>query len=185
MTEHRKGEQGIEIPRRSPRVFQKADGFWYFMTREKTEVGPYPTDEAATDGVNDYAGFSQDVDRVYLEDIGTPVGESLDDLAALQRQDAPVDIESLPGERMVDTQETAAERRARLFSSRLFFRDGGWYFFTREGRDVGPFPVREEAELAIEKYVGFASDLDRVIRDAYEEDASRVQGADDEDHFLS
>jgi hypothetical protein len=172
MTEYRKGEGGNNIPSRSPRVFQKADGFWYFLTREKTEVGPFATDEVASEGVEQYAGFAQDVDKVYLSDVAIPVGEGMSEWAvpvapALERE--PV----FPAERAQD-QENVSEnddRRMRFYSSRLFMRDGAWYFFTREGRDIGPFELQSEAEAALTHYVEFARELEREIQEAYQEDA--------------
>ncbi len=169
MVEYRKGETGVQIPSRSPRVFQKADGFWYFMTRENTEVGPFSTDEIASTGVQDYAGFSQDVDRVYLDDTSFPVGDGLADLLPAHTVVVMGD-EPVSGERTLDTEETAAERRARFYSSRIFLREGDWYFFTREGRDIGPFKTRDDTEEALAKYVGFAADLDRVINEAVQEE---------------
>ncbi|ALO46089.1 DUF6316 family protein [Pseudohongiella spirulinae] len=38
-------------------------------------------------------------------------------------------------------------------SDRLFNQSGLWYFKTREGRDVGPFRYRDEAELMLTRFV--------------------------------
>jgi hypothetical protein len=173
MVGHRTGETGMPIPARHPRVFQKTDGFWYFLTREKTEVGPFPTDEAAAVGVDDYAGFSQDADRVYLDDVDMPVGDGLDELLSRYSDAVAPVIENIAGERLSDT-AAVTQRQSRLFSSRVFFRDNTWFFFTREGRDIGPFESREVAEKALIKYVDFAGDLDRVIHDAYRDASGQV-----------
>jgi hypothetical protein len=174
MVGHRTGETGMPIPARHPRVFQKTDGFWYFLTREKTEVGPFPTDEAAAVGVEDYAGFSQDVDRVYLDDVDMPVGDGLAELLSRHSDAVSPIIDNISGERLSDTAEAVTQRQSRLFSSRVFFRDNTWFFFTREGRDIGPFESRDVAEKALVKYVDFAGDLDRVIHDAYRDASGQV-----------
>jgi hypothetical protein len=61
----RKGEEG-HPPERRTRTFFRGDG-WYFMTREHIDVGPFATQEQAELGVQDYAGFSMDVDRLHAE----------------------------------------------------------------------------------------------------------------------
>ena len=38
-------------------------------------------------------------------------------------------------------------------ASRCFQMNGKWYFATREGIDVGPFPSREAAEVGVEKLI--------------------------------
>ena len=38
-------------------------------------------------------------------------------------------------------------------SARLFTRSGMWYFRTREGKDVGPFRYKDEAELMLTRFV--------------------------------
>lgn len=38
-------------------------------------------------------------------------------------------------------------------SDRLFHQSGLWYFKTREGKDVGPFRYRDEAELMLTRFV--------------------------------
>ncbi|HNE26128.1 MAG TPA: DUF6316 family protein [Pseudomonadales bacterium] len=58
----RKGEQGLPPERRS-RTFFSGDG-WYFLTREHIDVGPFDTQELAEIGVQDYIGFSQDVEHI-------------------------------------------------------------------------------------------------------------------------
>lgn len=58
----RRGEDG-PLPQRRSRTFYRGDG-WYFMTREHIDVGPFATQELAEIGVQDYAGFSMDADRV-------------------------------------------------------------------------------------------------------------------------
>ena len=58
----RQGEDG-PLPERRSRTFYKGDG-WYFMTREHIDVGPFSSQELAEIGVQDYAGFSMDAERV-------------------------------------------------------------------------------------------------------------------------
>jgi hypothetical protein len=50
--------------------------------------------------------------------------------------------------RLTDTHNNIPER-----SERLFTRSGMWYFRTREGKDVGPFRYRDEAELMLTRFV--------------------------------
>jgi hypothetical protein len=38
-------------------------------------------------------------------------------------------------------------------SDRLFNAGGLWYFRTREGKDVGPFRYKDEAELMLTRFV--------------------------------
>ncbi len=44
-------------------------------------------------------------------------------------------------------------------SGRLFCVDNDWYYSTREGIDVGPFPTKAEAEVALDSFLkDFPSD---------------------------
>lgn len=49
----------------------------------------------------------------------------------------------------------ATDRRSADYvrSDRLFHQSGLWYFRTREGKDVGPFRYRDEAELMLTRFV--------------------------------
>ncbi|HBX35823.1 DUF6316 family protein [Pseudohongiella sp. SYSU M77423] len=38
-------------------------------------------------------------------------------------------------------------------TDRLFSKSGLWYFRTREGKDVGPFRYRTEAELMLTRFI--------------------------------
>ena len=38
-------------------------------------------------------------------------------------------------------------------SGRFFYIDSKWYFSCREGREVGPFPGKQEAEMALAEYI--------------------------------
>lgn len=70
----REGEAG-PIPPRNSRTFQKADG-WYFMTRERVNIGPFATQDLAEIGVQDYAGFSVDANLLDAEDAYVVPDES-------------------------------------------------------------------------------------------------------------
>lgn len=61
----RRGENGVPPERRS-RTFFSGDG-WYFMTRERIDVGPFDTQAQAEAGVQDYINFSMDVDHLPAE----------------------------------------------------------------------------------------------------------------------
>jgi hypothetical protein len=70
----RKGEGG-PLPQRRSRTFFKGDG-WYFMTRERVDVGPFASQELAEIGVQDYAGFSMDADRIIPDPLDIVPDES-------------------------------------------------------------------------------------------------------------
>ena len=38
-------------------------------------------------------------------------------------------------------------------SGRFFYIDSKWYFSCREGREVGPFPNKQAAEMALAEYI--------------------------------
>jgi len=38
-------------------------------------------------------------------------------------------------------------------SDRVFYKTNGWFFATREGLDMGPFPSRRSAEFEIRYYL--------------------------------
>jgi len=44
-------------------------------------------------------------------------------------------------------------------NDRIFHKDTGWYFATREGLDMGPFPSRRSAEHEIAFYLRSMSRL--------------------------
>ena len=50
--------------------------------------------------------------------------------------------------RLTDSNSNVPER-----SERMFTRSGMWYFRTREGKDVGPFRYKDEAELMLTRFV--------------------------------
>ncbi|WP_246119396.1 DUF6316 family protein [Aliikangiella coralliicola] len=47
-------------------------------------------------------------------------------------------------------------------SDRIFHKSSGWYFATREGLDMGPFPSRRSAEHEISFYLRSMNKLKRV-----------------------
>lgn len=52
------------------------------------------------------------------------------------------------GKRSTDADASEHQR-----SDRLFQQQGMWFFKTREGKDVGPFRYRGEAELMLTRFV--------------------------------
>ncbi|MEZ5540161.1 MAG: DUF6316 family protein [Pseudomonadales bacterium] len=68
-SQRRKGESGVPPERRS-RTFFSGDG-WYFMTRERVDVGPFNTQAEAESGVQDYIGLSLGVEHIPAEPIVT------------------------------------------------------------------------------------------------------------------
>ncbi len=38
-------------------------------------------------------------------------------------------------------------------SGRFFYIDSKWYFACREGKEVGPFPSKQAAEIALAEYI--------------------------------
>lgn len=52
---HRSGEGG-HVPERNSRFLQKS-GYWYFLTREGLEIGPFDTLSDAQEGVANFIDF--------------------------------------------------------------------------------------------------------------------------------
>lgn len=50
-------------------------------------------------------------------------------------------------------------------SRRIFHSLNNWYFETREGRCVGPYHSKHEAELAASEYVEFAKTASKKMLD--------------------
>lgn len=173
----REGESG-PVPVRSARTFRKEDG-WYFMTREKVDVGPFATQELAEKGVQDYAGFSMDAERIYFD--------SLDIDAVSVADDSEEQVKSGPGGRaLLDEMvcEVFDRRRgddapAPVRTSRLFSNHEGWWFATREGGNIGPFPERVAAEKALVDFVVFATDVERVVAGFEQQDIPGLPALDD------
>lgn len=42
-------------------------------------------------------------------------------------------------------------------SGRFFTQDGKWFFSTREGKPIGPFDSKEEAEYELDGFIDFIS----------------------------
>ncbi len=51
--------------------------------------------------------------------------------------------------------------RSHTRSERLFSQSGLWFFRTREGKDVGPFRYRCEAESMLSRFIDETSQLQR------------------------
>ena len=83
----RKGENSAPPERRS-RTFFSGDG-WYFMTRERVDVCPFDTQELAEIGVQDYIGFSQDVDHMPAEPMLSAPDESEESEESLEQDELP------------------------------------------------------------------------------------------------
>ncbi len=47
-------------------------------------------------------------------------------------------------------------------NDRVFHNKNGWYFATREGLDLGPYPTRESAENEVEFYLKSITKLSRA-----------------------
>ena len=52
-------------------------------------------------------------------------------------------------------------------SGRFFYIDSKWYFSCREGKEVGPFPSKQAAEMALAEYI----DNRQCIEDPHHEDS--------------
>lgn len=154
----REGEDG-PIPPRGSRTFEKPDG-WYFMTRERVDVGPFASQDLAEKGVQDYVGFSMDADKVYLDCVdgvpdesGLSAAPDMENLAVPPEKPAADVFDRRRGE------DAPAPRR----QSRIFENDEGFWFATREGSSIGPFPTCADAERGIQDFVSFALDVDHVV----------------------
>lgn len=151
------------VLRRKSRTFEKPEG-WYFATREGVDVGPFANEELAQQGVLDYAGFAMDAERVYIDSLDVIPDESglqLDSTEVPQplAQAASHYVGEVFDRRRGD--ELAAEtRHCRVFESK-----GGWYFATREGGSIGPFPSFADAERGVADYVSFSLDAETVLEE--------------------
>jgi len=66
----------------------------------------------------------------------------------------------------VDNETRRGEASPHPFRSTRFFNSNGeWYFSTREGQDVGPFPDREETEASLLEYLRRLATMDQRIVD--------------------
>ena len=64
----------------------------------------------------------------------------------------------------MDTETRKGEDSPHPFRSTRFFNaNGAWYFATREGEDVGPFPDREETEASLLEYLRALAIRDQQI----------------------
>jgi len=52
-------------------------------------------------------------------------------------------------------------------SGRFFYIDSKWYFSCREGKEVGPFPSKQAAEMALGEYV----DNNQCVEESNHEDS--------------
>lgn len=63
-----------------------------------------------------------------------------------------------------DARLTDVGVRSHERSDRLFSQSGLWYFRTREGKDVGPFRYRCEAETMLSRFINEISHLQQSNR---------------------
>lgn len=174
----REGESG-PVPERASRTFMKEDG-WYFMTREQVDVGPFASQDLAEKGVEDYAGFSMDSERVYFDSLDI-------DAPAVPDESEPHDEGEPVGRAALDElvcevfdRRRGEEAPAPVRTSRLFSNHEGWWFATREGANIGPFPDREPAEKALVDFVMFAADVAKVVASFEYQDVPDMTARDDE-----
>ena len=59
---------------------------------------------------------------------------------------------------MIMTRRDDKEDKTYFRSDRLFCSNGQWFFVTREG-EQGPYPKRDQAEAALERFIGEKVDL--------------------------
>ena len=52
--QNRRNETDTIVPERKKRIFRKADGYFYYRTREGMNVGPFDTEDLALTSINDY-----------------------------------------------------------------------------------------------------------------------------------
>ncbi|HSG89826.1 MAG TPA: DUF6316 family protein [Pseudomonadales bacterium] len=58
MSDYRLGDDTPPVQRSQTRVYEEQDG-WYFTTREGKAMGPYPSEEEAKQGLQDFIEFIQ------------------------------------------------------------------------------------------------------------------------------
>ncbi|HQQ63525.1 MAG TPA: DUF6316 family protein [Pseudomonadales bacterium] len=153
--QRRRDEEALQVQRRQSRTFEKDDG-WYFITREGVDVGPFPSELLAKEGVENYAGFSMDADRVYIDSVDVVPDES--DSQDYGDEDVPPAHHEPVYQGEVFDRRRGDESPAEMRSGRVFEGKGGWYFATREGGNVGPFPSIAAAEAGVVYYVSFSLD---------------------------
>lgn len=53
---NRNGEDGVTLPNRNSRYFQKGN-YWYYSTREGVDIGPFDSLSEAETGASDFIDF--------------------------------------------------------------------------------------------------------------------------------
>ena len=74
-----------------------------------------------------------------------------------QREDDPVRAQEQGEQVGVRRDRRGEARRSHFRSDRIFRADNGWHFTTRNENRVGPFSTREEAGMALDRFI---SELD-------------------------
>mgnify|MGYP000374416184 CR=1 FL=1 len=67
MDPHRNGEKG-DIPIRNQRYFQK-DNYWYYITREGVDIGPFDTLPEAEVGAREFIEYICNAERSMIETL--------------------------------------------------------------------------------------------------------------------
>lgn len=62
-----------------------------------------------------------------------------------------------------DQHSTGSEAAYYERSDRLFQQQGMWFFKTQEGKDVGPFRYRDEAELMLTRFIQEVVDKEQAL----------------------
>lgn len=55
--QNRRNETDTVIPERKKRIFKKEDGYFYYLTREGFDMGPFDNEELAITSINEYINF--------------------------------------------------------------------------------------------------------------------------------
>jgi len=140
----RRGESVNGSFPRNLRFFSEDNG-WYFRTRERTAVGPYLSREEAEAAA-----------RVFVDHTQSDDDETLDLMIDLHLASLRIDFDESRQSNLLrrGEWEIPAER-----SNRIINKSDRWYFFTREGRLVGPYDCEESAKEWVDVFRNFARNI--------------------------
>ena len=131
-----------DVPSQRSNRFLACSNSWYYRTREYDRIGPYASRTEAESAAATYVSHAIEDDTetlhvmvdLHLASLKMQAADSIE-LSALRRGEWEV-----PSER----------------TSRICQKRNRWYFFTREGRLVGPYESEESAKESARLFRDFA-----------------------------
>lgn len=125
-------------------VFEGSGG-WYIGSRDGFSIGPYDSKSAAYDEVAELRRRLTDAGQARVGEILGVVRELIEDRQAGSAR--------APRFGRMDPVRSGEPPRLGYRSPRLFALYGKWYFLTREGIDVGPYPSKDAADQGQQRLV--------------------------------